>query len=445
VLPIAEQAHLGFAAYVETVGEANLPYAEAIVWSIISTPLGPSRLRLIALGSVLPEDTAKAIERTRAVQDIVQQLRESKPLKMFLQSILLVRSVLSQKEHRSFSIKELGPTLKFERYRRVVVGGSKSKDGVWYEENVPTTLRLVAEILADNYTDAAHGRFMQLVAVSRATPMMSLRQQIWSYIGPCGSCVCDALPLLAGCDPGLFEREMYGWLRSKAAALSTVLIQDVAALERHFALVPGLADDFSQCLPQVREGVREAQSIMSAAMEAMGKCAEELCQMLGEHAGERERRLENAEVCMRQLQVLGTCVSKEVESLLMAKRKQRQLHIQSSFHDLARRIPAARNWRTVDTRYEVLQATVDPNMVRALRATFQDQYTNDEEEEERRLRALRQRQSPPVVHGVEETLAAHARASARDLWSPGVEGFYVRDPATGTWGRRREASSWPMD
>lgn len=431
-------------ALVQRRGAASLPGPEAVLWAVASTPLGEARAQTLALRMLLPEDTAMLNTKVAPAVEIVQRLRQSTPLRMLLQAILVVRSVLSQQKCTAFPISELGNIVKHERYRRTAPGAGAGRFTEWYQENVPSTLRLVAEIVADSHTNYNQLRFITTVAVCKACHLDSVKHLIWSYLGTpiAGGSVFDACKLLQDCDSRIFDRELAGWAQSKQWYRERTMLSHVRPLQRYLESQPLNAEEqLRDHLGMVVEAIDDAQETFRTGWSDLMQAALDVCDLIGEPRptgqNREEKTLDVAAKGLQHLRVLGRIVREEVEFIWFVQRRRRMQVLPQQIRTDAALGGAwfyARVWRPVDTRQEILATTGDPDLIREMRLRLlssEERSAAQATAPKAKAKAKAKATSPlPKAKGTPQKYV--------DLIHSGMEGVYVRDPTTGRWGRRAD-------
>mmetsp|Transcript_84277 Transcript_84277/g.219318 ORF Transcript_84277/g.219318 Transcript_84277/m.219318 type:complete len:666 (-) Transcript_84277:351-2348(-) len=433
-------------ALVQRRGVASLPSPEAVLWAVASTPLGEARAQTLALRVQLPEDKAMLQERVEPAVKIVQRLRQSLPLKMLMQAVLVVRSVLSQHKCTAFPIRELGSIIKHERYRRMATAGAGAgRFTDWYQENIPSTLRLVAEIVADSHANYNQLRFITMAALSKACRLESARRCIWSYLGSpiAGGSVLDACKLLQDCDSRIFDPELANWVQSRQLYRDRAINGHVRPLQAYMDAQPLQVEaQLREHLDVVSKSINDTQEAFRTGWNDLMQAALDVCDLIGEPRPTGHNRngkiLDIAAAALQHLRTLGTMVREEVELVWFMQRRRRLQALPQQIRTdaaLGRSGFCARAWQPVDTRLEILATTGDPDLVREMRS-----HLRLPEE-----RSAAQAKAAPETKDKAKADAAPPPPKAKgapqkyvDLIHSGIEGVYARDPITGKWGRRAD-------
>jgi len=454
IVPVLQVAGGLLQALVHRRGAASLGAPEAVLWAVASTPLGDSRAHTLALRVSVPEEIAMMKAKVQPAVEIVSRLSNSAPLRMLLQAILVVRSVLSQQKCSGFPIRELGSSIKHERYRRAIPGAGASRYSEWYQEHVPTTLRLVSEIVADSHVSYTKLRFFTLVAVCKACPKIErIKRLIWSYLGTpvAGGSIIDACKLLQECDSRIFDKDLLHWIQTKGLYRERAFNSHVRPLQRHLNSQP-LSEEvpFREHLSVVSAQLNEAQETFRTGWTDLMQAAQDMCCLAGETppsaANREEKTLEMAAEGLQHLKVLGRFVREEVEFIWFVQRRRRLQAMPQKIRTdaaLGNSGFSARSWKPVDTRCEVLAVTGDPDLIREMRMQLlppevEAETEAGEDAEQARAKAKAKAAAAKAAAAKAQPKAKGAPARYVDLIHSGIEGVYSRDPVTGRWGRRAD-------
>lgn len=441
VLPCVAETSGLLNTQVHREGEASLGRTEAIMWAIASIPHGHSRVRVLALEASLTFELDDILRKAQASMDLRERLSESKPLKLLLQAILFIRNVMSQREHTMFPMDNLPETLAWERPRRLNNGGSEHS--AWFHEHCPTTLRLVAEAVADLHQYQEHLQFIRKVAVSKCCPMDVVKKVIWSYTDDLNGSILDVFELLRNCDGRYFEEDLCHSVDHFIHRLQNTLNGDIRVIQTHMLSQGpstlsgsrrsaeawlGKVEDLSNLIEQSVWALEQSRSTLVTA-------AQQMCRLTGERV--RTNGSTDFEAACRSayhLRQLGRKIEEELKNVFYRRQKSKTQICRAGSSSTN----FARPWMPINTTSMVLSTTRDPEIIRSMRLLVQ---------ESSKLGKNRSENDNSAVHlqKVEEDLddakeVEHIEVAPKqkffDLVHTGPEGLYRRDPVTGKWGRR---------
>lgn len=440
VSPHVAEASGALQAMVHERGVDALGQAEALLWTIQSTPHGTLGVSLLHAHHWMDEDVAWAESQAGAAEAVVERLRTSTPVRALLQAILVVRNVMSQQESPAFLLESLGSRLASERLRRPPqtminpATGMPSPGGeteARVRENHPTNLRLVAEILLD--TDERHKelRLVRMRAVQKLVRSENIRRHIWQFLDDLQGSVLDVFSELRTYKRSTFDPEMLKDLTAHRDRFQT-LRAGIEEVERHLPMPLPEGHALAGQLAELGVRMTESMRTLTDCQERLVAAADGVCAL----AAVKRPSVEAARAALQHLQHLGDQAEKEMRVTRDHRASLRKLEamkqIFSAPHQSTAKRPA-RRWPRVQTQQEVLLATSDPNLVRRLRRPLLAA------EGAARVEAAGQRADPPAAAGTKTSLKEGSRASAgADLRHGGPAGVYRRDPSTGRWGARMD-------
>lgn len=432
-----EQGQLQVAVQIN--GVQGLSPAEQLVWAVASVPQGPARARLLALQHTMPGEVAHAEFQAGVAERLPERLRSSWGLRSVLQALLVIRNILSQQDCRAFPVEALA-TLDIERVRHVASrfnpqtqtftpGG---QDRAWFQDNCPTTLRLVAECMVNTHARRCQLRLLRMLSVGRLCRQNHVRQQVWAYLDDLQSSVMDVFTTLQDSRSDMLCAALVADFQRYTTHLR-VAQREVHALQAEIGAHPVMGR--SQLSEQVAElGVRitEATNAVHGAVVRIEGATADVCALTGAGTGRGlQDKFRGAREALAGLRHFGRILQQEVELVLFVRGRaaRTRQQDQGAVSDLALR--RARPWKPVDTRAEVLCTTKDPNLIRRLRSELGSVQSSQ--------KASSAAEQEVEVEATKDSGAGST--SAVSLVHGGVEGAYRRDPITGKWGRTAEAAA----
>jgi len=447
ILPsIAEaQPHLQIA--VRERGAENLSNAEGVLWMLSGVPLLEPRVRLAHEQYRMDDDTRYARHCVDAAQGVVNMLKKSRPVRTVLQTVLVVRNIMSQIGDPGFATSSLDRLLleRLPRQRMTqvdpVTGEPVPIDMNWLREQNPTMLTLTAEMLESTHEHRCRLRFLRMFVLGRRIKADEPCRIIWSFLDDLHESPRDAMPLLAECTSSLCNAELVEELSMQAMYYRQLVTRELPGLQNHPGTDP--TSLFSRQLDQLGVRLADALQAHDDGCAAISDVAADLCRLGGEtvRRGATES-FKCAATVLQSLRVLGQRLGQEMAEVHL---RRRQMAATADLVGAGRSATRRRHWAPVDTRGHTVVTTSDPDIIRQLRWCLRlaDEDGNvgpgqtpagqpgDASEgggqggEEARAKEERAR---------EEREAALRRAS--DLFHGGAEGVYRRDPITGRWGPR---------
>jgi len=421
ILPLLAEVLHSLRAAVAQHGPASLQPAEALLWSIAALPSGMERVRLAALRISLPEEVAAVEAHVAKAAVVVQRLQDCAALRSLMHAILVIRNILAQQQCAAFPLEALAASMDQERVRRPAGGQANSREA-WFRHHHPSTMRLVAEVVADAHARECRLRFFRIVAVGRILKPNSARKLVWEYLDDLKDGTLEVFPLLASCSTKFFDDGAFSEFRAvkrQVGVLQSKLVEVQSVVDEHAqnTALSGQLAELNVCMT-------EAQRSLAEGIEELDVLAEQVCDFVGEEMkGQRTYWENSASGAMMGFQHLGALLHDELKAVWAARAREQQQELAAAQSGHQR---VVRSWAPVDTSAQELLATSDPDRIRQARAL--------------RHAAAAGPVTGPATGGSQAVQAEvagqpHSAPRSRGLVHGGVEGAYRRDPQTGLWVR----------
>lgn len=442
--PMAQEASALLQGAVAERGMASLSNSEAVLWAISGIPAAELRARLVAEQHELDADVAQVRDCVAKAELIVTMLKESRPMRSLLQMILVAKNILGQAGHAGFQARSFDGISR-ERLRRVSpttfdpdTGEIIPVPSYWINANNPSVLILVAQMMESTHEYRCRLRFLRMFAVGRSGANAGLNddhvlQNIWSYLDDLSESPGDVLPMLRSCSQSTCDRDLYDYIKSQCSRYQLMLpyfeqlVQSMTVAE-----TAGL---FFRQVQELRARYLAAMDACENSSQELGQLARSLCELGGERGTPGLQAFGGASDVLRSLRFLGQQLEEAMEAVHVKRAAELATHRTASGRP-------ARRWQQVDTSH-TLWCTRDPDMIRQLKWVPAPATLEPGSEEHG------QGQQTPAdgaaVAGADqeqETRKGTTSSSHVDLMHSlmhsGPDGVYVRDPVSGSWGRRQD-------
>jgi len=432
IAPMLQQAFDFLQVAVNRYGAESLDPAEAVLWVMQDIPHVVSRASLLEEQHTLPEDVAHVRKLVENAQSAVSQLR-SRPMRTLLQMILAARNILAQEGHQGLKFRILGE-LGHLRLRRPVptrvdpmTGEVIQPSQSWINEKNPSVLALVAQMIEKTHQHRCRLRFLRMLAVAYFPARQKAEagfgpnvcRIIWSYLDDLEESPRDAVEYLKTCSEGLCNHELIREIEIQAMKFRGRITQDFAWLEQGLNLnAADVAHPFSAQVEHLKAEFLTALEVCDNSIQELSDVAVLFCHLAGEPRNAGRDAFTTAGEVLRSLRKLGNELHEEIRAVQL-KHQQAAQRSQASKG-------TGRKWPVVDTQSHILSQATDPVLIRELRTTSAEtpQVPVDQAKTEEPVTescSVQTASAPVLVHG-----GLHG----------GLEGNYVRDPLTGTWGHR---------
>lgn len=443
--PMAQEASSLLQGAVTERGLASLSNSEAVLWAISGVSAAELRARLVAEQHELDADVAQVRDSVAKAELIVTMLKESRPMRSLLQMILVAKNVLGQAGHAGFQARSFDGISR-ERLRRQSsttfdpdTGEVIPVPSYWINANNPSVLILVAQMMESTYEYRCRLRFLRMFAVGRSGENAGLNddnvlRNIWSYLDDLSESPRDVLPMLRSCRQSTCDRDLYDFIKSQCSRYQLMLpyfeqlVQSMTAAET--------TGRFFNQLQELRARYLAAMDACENSSQELGQLARSLCELGGERGAPGLHAFGGASDVLRSLNFLG----QQLEEAMEAVQVKRAAEIATNRAVSGR---PARRWQQVDTSH-TLWCTRDPDVIRQLK--WVPAPTTLEPDSQERSQA---QQTPAAAVAVAE--AVQVQGTRREttsslshvdrmhsLMHSGPDGVYVRDPVSGSWGRRQD-------
>uniref|UniRef100_A0A7S4R988 Uncharacterized protein n=1 Tax=Alexandrium monilatum TaxID=311494 RepID=A0A7S4R988_9DINO len=371
-------------------------------------------------------------------------LKESKPLRTVLQTILAVRNILGQSGHSGFSVAHTFDGLPQERLPRhrptlvdPVTGEFVPVDLHWFREHNPSVLTLAAEMLESTHESRCRLRFLRMLAVGRCVKEEAACRLVWSFLDDLQESPRDAMQQLAQCSSSLCNRDLVEEMGRRAMQFRHLATRELAVLRGHPSMDP--TSSFARQLDAIGMRFADVLQAYDDGCHTVADTAVKLCRLGGGPGGLAQRgspaSFDGSAAVLRSLRILGAHLGQEMADAC-AKRRQHALAVSARAGGTHSTVKLRRHWAPVDTSGHTVVVTSDPDIVRQLRWRPALELQDGPEGG-----------SPAGQGGPAEAGEGGEEARAREeredfvqrvgnLIHGGVEGVYRRDPVTGRWGRR---------
>mmetsp|Transcript_5738 Transcript_5738/g.10316 ORF Transcript_5738/g.10316 Transcript_5738/m.10316 type:complete len:614 (+) Transcript_5738:46-1887(+) len=429
IVPFVAEAFGELQASVNRDGADALEPAEAVLWAIHDIPQVTSRANLLAKQHSMCEDVARVRKMVEQAKSAATQL-ESRPMRSLLQMILAVRNILAQAGHEGLRIRMLGDlgTLRLRRPVQTdidpITGDVTRASPSWINENNPSVLALVAQMLEKSHENRCRLRFLRMLAVGRYPASREERlgpnccRLIWSYLDDLHESPRDVLDYLQSCSQSLCDREVLREIELQAMTFRVALTQDFVWVEQGLVPAATATSPWASQMQALRTEFETALQVCDNSIQELSDVAVLFCRLAGEPRQVGREAFSMASEVLRSLRKLGNELNTEIRSV--------QVKIdEAALKSQGRADGTRKKWPLVDTSHILLQAT-DPAVIRELRAPATMSATE------------RPQERVPTIPEEETAEGNEVRAPDVycDLVHGGLEGSYARDPVTGRWGRR---------
>jgi len=414
LVPVASESAAYIHMAVNRRGLDSLTATERVLWTIIQIPVAASRARIVAVQQDLDEDISHVQESIERLESVVMKLKQSRPLRTVLQTLLAVRNFLGQQGWAGYNVSSFDGV----QMERIAPLTAQMADQTWLRENNPSILVLVAERLQSTHIYRCRLRFLRMITVAKVVPKDNLRKLVWSYLDDLQESPWDALSVLQDCSPTICSRELYDKFGLMARHFERILTADLAAVG-----VEGLAGEpgnlFSRQLQTLDVRLEHARNTCLDGCRSLGTLAKQAARLGGETRNVRDIFAAGGAV-LHSLKTFGIQLRKEMETI--------QFHHKAlalkKWQDTGAQADSCRKWPLVDTRHLCLMATHDLDIIRYLRSGVVS--TQSSANAHQYASTARMQQTNRIL------------AHYKDLVHGGIEGVYYRDPETGRWGRRKD-------
>mmetsp|Transcript_60918 Transcript_60918/g.178077 ORF Transcript_60918/g.178077 Transcript_60918/m.178077 type:complete len:699 (+) Transcript_60918:55-2151(+) len=443
VLPAVREAEPHLRLIVERRGALNLSKAEAVLWTLANMPLMELRMRIVQEQHHVDEEVQQVQEWVAAAQEVVDTLKESRPVRTVLQTILAIRNILGQRGHPGYTIPGTLDSLSQERLPRhsttrldPITGEPMPVDLAWFRENNPSVLTLAAEMLESTHENRCRLRFLRMLAVGRLIREDGPLRIIWSFLDDLHESPRDALPLLAKCSSGLCSRDLMEEMTRYAVKFRHLVSQEISILSRHPSVAP--TSLFSRQLAAISLKFANALEAYENGCQALSATAMQLCSLGGQSAiSTNAARFDGAASVLRSMRLLGSRLGQEMSDICDRRRQQARANVLGAGRSAGTGL--RRRWAPVDTSGHTVLATSDPDIVRQMRwrpvlTDEADPAGEGQTESAGDDMPGEESESPEAVRARQEREASLRHFS--NMVHGGAEGAYRRDPITGRWGRR---------
>uniref|UniRef100_A0A7S4R9D1 Uncharacterized protein n=1 Tax=Alexandrium monilatum TaxID=311494 RepID=A0A7S4R9D1_9DINO len=444
VVPRVQESEPHLRLIVEQRGAASLSRAEAVLWTLAELPALEARTRVIREQHFVDDDLQQVQQWVNAAEGVVTMLKESKPLRTVLQTILAVRNILGQSGHPGYSVAHTFDGLPQERLPRhrptlvdPVTGEFVPVDLHWFREHNPSVLTLAAEMLESTHESRCRLRFLRMLAVGRCVKEEAACRLVWSFLDDLQESPRDAMQQLAQCSSSLCNRDLVEEMGRRAMQFRHLATRELAVLRGHPSMDP--TSSFARQLDAIGMRFADVLQAYDDGCHTVADTAVKLCRLGGGPGGLAQRgspaSFDGSAAVLRSLRILGAHLGQEMADAC-AKRRQHALAVSARAGGTHSTVKLRRHWAPVDTSGHTVVVTSDPDIVRQLRWRPALELQDGPEGG-----------SPAGQGGPAEAGEGGEEARAREeredfvqrvgnLIHGGVEGVYRRDPVTGRWGRR---------
>jgi len=377
-------------AHVQRVGAAELEPSMALMLAVDSVPMWAQLATFAKTRHTHADTMAFCLEPCADLQNLVEKLGSSRPLRTVLQACLVATNVMSQSGQSRLTPEDLQRL----RGRKIFSNGT-------------SVLTLVARDLQATHERRCRLRFLRMLAVGKAPVVAQLKKLVWVYLDDMQESPWDAVGLLKSCNVPVCNSQLLVEKQEMAQVLGSI--------QRYQRLAnPGsihLGDRYSQPLV-VNQQLRDLASSLQQGMDELDGCQERLTTsansivgLFGRSANARVTLFEAATDSLQCLYQFGTYL--EVEMHALASAQKRGLGRTGQWG----------HWQTVETDHIVLQTTRDLDLVRQMRNPSQDQP-----------------EAVPFARAAPDAVADQGPEMQHvHLLHGGPDGEYHRCEATGKW------------
>eukprot|EP00930_Biecheleria_cincta_P049554 TRINITY_DN34753_c0_g1_i1.p1 TRINITY_DN34753_c0_g1~~TRINITY_DN34753_c0_g1_i1.p1 ORF type:complete len:662 (+),score=128.69 TRINITY_DN34753_c0_g1_i1:42-1988(+) len=438
--PMAQEASALLQGAVTERGISSLSNSEAVLWAISCISAAELRARLVAEQHELDADVAQVRNCVAKAESIVTMLKESRPVRSLLQMILVAKNVLGQAGHVGFQAKSFDG-LSRERLRRHTPTSFDPETGevipvpsYWLNANNPSVIMLVAQMMESTHECRCRLRFLRMVAVGRAAAEAGLSddnvlQNIWSYLDDLSESPRDVLPMLSSCSQCACDRDLFDYIRGQCSRYQ-LMLPYFEQLERSMTAAETTGRFFHQ-LQELRGRYTAAMHVCENSSQELGEVARNLCELGGERGSAGLLAFGGSSDVLRSLRFLGQQLAEAME--VVQVKRAAELAAQRAVSGRP-----VRRWQRVDTSH-TLWCTRDPEVIRQLKLA-PALATEELESQEHRQGQQAPATAAALVEADQEQGAREGTTSSFhvNLMHSGPDGVYVRDPVSGSWGRRQD-------